>query len=71
MLRGRIRLDQWLGGTRVLALPVLRILAMLAWRGVGGADAHRLTGSGAALPARGALREHDLSRLLLIAGLRS
>jgi PAS domain-containing protein len=33
MLRGRIRLDQVarrLGGTRVLALPLLRILAMLA-----------------------------------------
>ena len=33
MLRGRIRLDQVarrLGGTRVLALPLLRILAILA-----------------------------------------
>ena len=33
MLRGRLRLDQVarrLGGTRVLALPLLRILAMMA-----------------------------------------
>jgi hypothetical protein len=66
MLSGRIRLDQWLGGTRVLALPVLRILAMLAWRGVGGPWRPPPTGSGAALTARS-----SASSSLLNAGLQS